>query len=144
MSSIKIGSRVYVKLAYADEDYGIYVGAIGTVRKIDEHNSKPTAYMTWDDHAVDDTYVMYQSQLELLEDEPDLYLYPDTPKGTKIVAIKDTVSAYEVKIPKGSILELQAMTYACGGTHIVASWDGSYRNGMLVNVEHFMILEDQS
>lgn len=145
MSSIKIGSRVQVtKLVEFDRAYGIYIGACGTVRSVNVRSRKPSAYINWDDHDADIWRFMFQDQLELIEeDEPDLYLYPDTPKGTKIVAIQDTVSAYGINIPKGSALELQAMTYACGGTHIAASWDGSYRNGVLVNVEHFMILEDQ-
>lgn len=141
MSNIKVGSRVKVtELQGGDTFCGIEVGSTGTVLRVDGI----CAFIDWDDMSASDR-PMYCIQLELIEYvEPDLYLYPDTPKGTKIVAIQDTVSAYGVKIPKGSVLKLQAMTYACSGTHIAASWDGSYRNGMLVNVEHFMILEDQS
>lgn len=151
MSNIKVGSRVQVtKTQGIDIKYGIEVGSTGTVLRVDDDyfTEGACAFIDWDNVKAPNR-PMYctgeHNQLELIEDdESDPFLYPDTPKGTKIVAIQDTESAYGVKIPKGSVLELQAMTYACGGTHIVASWDGSYRNGILVNVEHFMILEDQS
>lgn len=147
MNNIKVGSRVRVtKTNYRDNTtYGIKVGSTGTVVSVDMSycTDGGCVFIDWDDVDAPNR-PMYSigehTQLELIEDdEPDLFLYPDTPKGTKIVAIQDTESAYGVKIPKGSVLELQAMTYNCGGTHIAASWDGSYRNGMLVNVEHFMI-----
>lgn len=145
MSEIKVGSRVQVvSLIEFDKAYGMYVGVTGTVRSIGACSGKPSAYMTWDDHDADDRRVMYQYQLELIEDdEPDLYLYPDTPKGTKIVAIQDTESLLERPIKKGEVFTLAYMSYYNGEyIHVVNPTIG-YGN-LCVQVEHFMILEDQS
>lgn len=38
--------------------------------------------------------------------KPDDFIYPDTPRGTKIVAIRDTESLLGVDIPKGTVLTL--------------------------------------
>ena len=38
--------------------------------------------------------------------KPDDFIYPDTPEGTKIVAIRDTESLLGVDIPKGTVLTL--------------------------------------
>lgn len=38
--------------------------------------------------------------------KPDDFIYPDTPAGTKIVAIRDTQSLSNMYIPKGTVLTL--------------------------------------
>ena len=38
--------------------------------------------------------------------KPDDFIYPDTPAGTRIVAIRDTESLLGVDIPKGTVLTL--------------------------------------
>ena len=40
--------------------------------------------------------------------KPDDFIYPDTPAGTKIIAIRDTESLLGVDIPKGTVLTLGA------------------------------------
>ena len=40
--------------------------------------------------------------------KPDDFIYPDTPAGTRIVAIRDTESLLGVDIPKGTVLTLGA------------------------------------
>lgn len=40
--------------------------------------------------------------------KPDLNIYPNTPKGTAIVAVRDTKTLLDVHIPKGTVLHLSA------------------------------------
>ena len=43
--------------------------------------------------------------------KPDDFIYPDTPAGTKIIAIRDTESLLGIDIPKGVVLTLGSYTH---------------------------------
>ena len=62
--------------------------------------------------AITDYRTMALNACDLIKVEltkPDDFIYPDTPSGTKIIAIRDTESLLGVGIPKGTVLTLATL-----------------------------------
>lgn len=144
MSSIKLGDRVEViNLQGCDIDYCINIGSTGVV-----NNVYPTYYpegesvsVTWDHQDKYHDRKMYSSgkfnQLKVI-DEPDYYIYPNTPVGTKVVFVRDSASKMGFTAYKGGVGVLEELPYK-HGKYLYIRLD---QNGVAryYNVEDLMIL----
>lgn len=73
---------------------------------------------------------------EVIE-EPDLYVYPDTPVGTELIVTQDTMSKYGQLVPKGLVCTLHRKAYTpCGGYRYVTS---QYGQRYVIDCDHLMI-----
>lgn len=70
-------------------------------------------------------------------EEPDLYVYPDTPVGTELIVTQDTTTKYGQLVPKGLLCTLYREAYTpCGGYRYVTSMLGQR---YVIDCDHLMI-----
>lgn len=78
---------------------------------------------------------------EVIE-EPDLYVYPDTPVGTELIVTQDTKSYYGVPIPKGTVVKLSKSAYYGDGGYRAVDIPKHLSNvwhDVIVDCDHLMI-----
>ena len=79
----------------------------------------------------------FPEAFEMVDEEPDLYVYPDTPLGTELIVTQDTVSLYGQLVEKGLVVTLYQSHYSrCGGYR--STMDSTGR-AYWIDCDHLMI-----